>query len=194
MDKPVGGYYISDSNQTFSRQVSEMQGSGFTFAIVSWWGPFNNGESGAINRATLDLFKFLKGTQSKFQVAIMVDSYPGGTEMSTNTTLMESIYNYIYDQFAGPYSNWYYNFEGKPLLLFFNPIYPEYENSSFTVRTIGNRPNPVNWTIWDAPSQYFVSQNGTGVNASNDEGNPVISSDGEVTLVPRIDSYFDYAF
>ena len=29
------------------------------------------------------------------------------------------------------------------------------------------------------------------MNATNDEGQPVISSDGEVTVVPRIDSYFN---
>ena len=188
VDNPASGYYISDSNQTFSWQISHMQNAGLSFAILSWWGPFTTGESGAINKATHDLFQYLKSSRSSFQIAIMVDSYLPTQNQTTST--FESIYNYVNDEFVTPYAQWYFNFQAKPLLLFFNPVFPTYLNSSFTVRTIGNRPNPVNWTFWDAPAQYFVSENGPHVNASNDEGNPVISSDGEVTLVPRIDSYY----
>ena len=49
VDKPNLGYYVSDSNQTFKTQISEMQGAGLSFAVVSWWGPFTQGEAGAIN-------------------------------------------------------------------------------------------------------------------------------------------------
>ena len=192
VDDPVDGYYISDSNQTFSWQISQMLNAGLDFAIVSWWGPFTTGESGAINKATHDLFQYLEAARSTFQIAIIVDSYLPTQNQTTST--FQSLYNYVNDEFVTPYSQSYFNFEGKPLLLFFNPLYPTYLNSSFTVRTIGNRPNPVNWTFWDAPSQYFVGENGPHVNASYDEGNPVISSDGEVTLVPRIDSYYYATF
>lgn len=58
------------------------------------------------------------------------------------------------------------------------------------MRTVGNRPNNVTWTFWDAPSQYFGGQGGS-YNATNDEGEPFISPDGEVSLVPRIDSYYN---
>ena len=30
------------------------------------------------------------------------------------------------------------------------------------------------------------------MNMTNDEGNPVVSSDGEVTIIPRVDSYYNY--
>ncbi|HKW03947.1 MAG TPA: hypothetical protein VJN71_01490 [Nitrososphaerales archaeon] len=191
VDRPLSGYYVSDSNSTFSTQVSEMQGAGLSFAIVSWWGYSSNGENAAINKAVLDLFRYLKENDSKFQIAIMVDSYLPPNQPSS---VFEGIYNYIYDQFVSPFPQWYFNFNGKPLILFFNPLYPTFDNSTFTVRTIGNRPNPVNWSFWDAPQQYFDSQYGPHVNASNDEGSPVISADGEVTIIPRADLYYLYLF
>jgi hypothetical protein len=124
----------------------------------------------------------------------MVDANPLLVNNQSLSTFVW-IYNYVSDQFVYPYRQWYFGFDGGPLLLFFNPLYPTYlDPSSFTVRTIGNRPNAVNWTFWDAPEQFFVSQYGSHVDASNDEGDPVISSDGEITIVPRIDLYYEYQF
>jgi hypothetical protein len=190
VDKPNSGYYVSDSNQTFGTQIQEMQSTGISFAVVSWWGPFSTGEAGAINHATLDLFRFLKGTNSSLKAAIMVDAFT--TACNLPNVPFSRIYDYVQRTFSSPYARWYFDWEGKPLLLFFNPLQPTI-NDNFTVRTVGNRPNPVNWTFWDAPPQYFRSQAGS-VSASNDEGPPVISPDGEVTLVPRIDSYFDRGY
>jgi hypothetical protein len=191
VDQPSMGYYVSDSNSTFKTQISEMQSAGITFAIVSWWGASSTGENGAINKATLDLFRYLKATGSHFEVAVMVDAYEGS---STNLTASQfnQDYAYISSTFVSPFSQWYFNWLGKPLLLFFNPVNPSHpDDTYYTVRTLGNSPNKVQWTFWDAPSSFLVSQAGSGVNAANDEGNPVVSSDGEVTIVPRIDSYYN---
>lgn len=188
VDPPVAGYYVSDSNATFQRQISEMEGAGITFAVVSWWGPSTTGEAGAINKATLDLFRYLKSTDSNFQVAIMVDSFPGTCGPPLPSVPMSQIYSYVQGNFASPYARWYFNWEDKPLLLFFNPLQPG-TNDNFTVRTIGNRPNAVNWTFWDAPANFSAGEGGTGVDMANDVGQPQLSPDGEVTIVPRIDSY-----
>ena len=192
VDRPSLGYYVSDSNQTFETQIDEMQSAGISFAVVSWWGPFTQGEAGAVNKATQDLFNYLKSTSSTFKVAIMVDAFPGTCIPPLPSLPASQVYSYIQDHFVAPYAQWYFDWHGKPLVLFFNPLQPE-TNSNFTVRTIGNRPNQVDWTWWDAPSAYFQGQAGNA-NATNDEGQPVISADGEVTLVPRIDSYFDRAY
>jgi hypothetical protein len=188
VDPPVAGYYASDSNKTFKLQVNEMIGAGITFAVVSWWGPFSTGEAGAINNATLNLFKYLESSNSKFQVAVMVDSFPGVCGSSLPGASMSQIYAYVQGKFASPYAKWYFNWDKKPLLLFFNPLQPG-SNDNFTVRTIGNRPNAVDWTFWDAPANFSAGGGGTGVNISNDVGAPGLSPDGEVTIVPRIDSY-----
>jgi hypothetical protein len=188
VDQPTIGYYVSDSNETFAAQISEMQSAGISFAVVSWWGPSSTGENGAINKATLDLFRYLAATRSDFKVAIMVDAYEGDSNLSASQFAQD--YNYVSSTFVQPFGQWYFDWQRKPLLMFFNPIIPNNPyNPNYTIRSIGNRPNPTQWTFWDAPASYLNSQAGSGVNATNDEGNPVISSDGEVTIVPRIDSY-----
>jgi hypothetical protein len=192
VDIPSSGYYVSDSDSTFQTQLGEMQGAGISFAVVSWWGPSSAGESGAINKATLDLFRYLQVAKSGFKVAIMVDAYEGGSNLSASQFAQD--YAYISSTFVQPFNGSYFYWQGKPLLLFFNPVYPSEPNDSFTVRSIGNRPNPIQWTFWDAPAEFLNSSAGSGVNAANDEGAPVISSDGEVTLVPRIDSYYDRGY
>ena len=190
-DRPNLGFYVSDSNDTFQTQIDEMQGAGISFAVVSWWGPSTRGEAGAINRATHDLFRYLQRTNSAFKIAILVDAYESGHNLNGST--LAGDYDYVYSRFASAYSQWYFDWKGHPLLLFFNPIYPLYNDTRFAVRTVGNHPNRVDWLWWDAPESFFQGEGGSGVNASNDFGTPVISPDGEVTLVPRIDSYYGYA-
>ena len=190
VDQPSIGYYVSDSNSTFKAQVTEMQSAGISFAVVSWWGPNSTGENGAINKAPLDLFRYIQATKSDFKVAIMVDAYEGGNNLTSSQYAQD--YGYISSTFVQPFNGSYFHWQGKPLLLFFNPITPNNPgNPDYTIRSVGNKPNPVQWTFWDAPASFLVSQAGTGVNATNDEGNANISSDGEVTIVPRIDSYYN---
>ena len=206
VDRPNLGYYVSDSNQTFQTQISEMQSAGISFAVVSWWGPFTHGEAGAINKATHDLFSYLKATNSTFKVAVMVDAFPGTCSPPLPDVPMSQVYDYIYSNFAAPYGRWYFDWQNRPLLVTFNPVEPLYNDTRFTSRTIGNyacRPvetcaghssnQKLDWIWWDAPANFSQGEGGTGVNMTNDIGNPVISTDGEVTLVPRIDSFPDYA-
>jgi hypothetical protein len=111
VDTPSTGYYVSDSNATFRRQVNDMQNTGINFAVVSWWGPFTSGEAGSINKATLDLFRYLKGTDSSFRVAIMVDAFPGTCSPPLPNLPMSQVYNYIYSNFAAPYKQWYFQWQ-----------------------------------------------------------------------------------
>ena len=203
VDTPTLGYYVSDSNQTFAQQVSQMQRAGLSFALISWWGPSVQGESGMINKAAHDFFTYLESTDSKFKAAIMIDAYNGSNDLSNSS--LKSDYDYIYDNFVAQFKSWYFDWQSNPLLMTFNPVQP-LTDPRFTSRMIGNYAcEPVDacsndalnqkldWVFWDAPSQYFEAQGGTA-HATNDEGSPVISSDGEVTIVPRIDSYFDSGY
>lgn len=207
-DNPSLGYYVSDSNRTFQTQIDQMQSAGIAFAIISWWGPFTKGEAGAINKATLDLFRYLKDTNSTFRIAIMIDAFSGTCNPLLPNVPMSQVYDYIHSNFASPYKQWYFDWEGKPLLLVFNSAagsYPLYNDTRFTSKEIGNyvcRPittcpdhsldQKLDWIFWETPAGFSQGQGGTGVNMTNDIGNPVISSDGEVTIVPRIDSYYNY--
>jgi hypothetical protein len=162
-----------------------------SYAVVSWWGNASSGRNGAVNNATLDLFKFLKENDPNFKIALMVDAYSDNLSKSS----FVGDFDYVYDDFVEPYGNWYFDWQGKPLLLFFSPLVPSYNDSRFTIRTIGNfncRPvdscQEPNWIWWTAPPQFYQRESGANVNYTNDIGNPVISSDGEVAVVPRIDS------
>ena len=205
VDRPNLGYYVSDSNQTFRTQISEMQSAGISFAVVSWWGPFTQGEAGAINKATHDLFSYLKATNSTFKVAIMVDAFPGTCSPPLPRVSMSEVYNYVYGNFATPYRQWYFEWQNRPLLMTFNPVEPLNNDTRFTSRMIGNyacKPietcpghslnQKLDWMWWEAPANFSEEEGGAGVNMTNDIGNPVVSSDGEVTIVPRIDSYYNY--
>jgi hypothetical protein len=114
VDEPVKGYYVSDSNSTFSYQVQQMELAGLSYAVVSWWGNASSGRNGAVNNATLDLFKFLKENNSNFKIALMVDAYSDNLSKSS----FFGDFNYVYDNFVEPYGNWYFDWQGKPLLLF----------------------------------------------------------------------------
>ena len=206
VDRPNLGYYVSDSNQTFKAQISEMQSVGISFAVVSWWGPFTQGEAGAINKATHDLFGYLKATNSTFKVAIMVDAFQGVCNPPLPRLPMLQVYDYVYSNFASPYRQWYFDWQGNPLLMTFNPVQPLSNDTRFTSRMIGNyacKPvetcpghdlnQKLDWVWWEAPSNFAEGSGGEGVNMTNDVGNLVISADGEVTIIPRIDSYYNYA-
>ena len=192
IDRPNIGFYVSDSNQTFRTEIGEMQDAGISFIVVSWWGPSSTGETGAINKAVADLFRYLQSSNSDMKAAIMVDAFPEDCNGTIPNVPFSQVYTYVQNNFVTPYDKWYFQWEGKPLLLFFNPLQPG-TNANFTVRTIGNRPNPVDWSFWDATENFSQGEGGTGVNMSNEVGDPYVSPDGEVTVVPRIDSYFNYA-
>lgn len=115
MDQPSIGYYVSDGSQTFKWQIGQMQSAGLSFAVVSWWGPNSTGEAGVVNKAVHDLFEYLAARHSSFRVAVMVDAYNGSHDLSNSTLTAD--YNYVYWSFVAPYSNWYFQWEGRPLIL-----------------------------------------------------------------------------
>ncbi len=205
VDKPNLGYHVSDSNRTFQFQINEMQSAGISFVVVSWWGPFTQDEAGMVNKATHDLFRYLRAINSTFKVAVMVDAFPGTCNPPLPSVPMSQVYDYVYSNFAAPYRQWYFDWQGRPLLVTFNPVEPFYDDTRFTSRMIGNyacKPvetcpvhslnQKLDWIWWQAPENFSEGEGGTGVNMSNDVGNPITSADGEVTLVPRIDSFYNY--
>lgn len=192
VDRPIIGYYASLNNETIKWQIDHMKASGLSFAIVSWWGwgirNFSEPtiiEEGyqAINNATINLFNYLKDSGTTFKIAIMVEPFNIGEMDYTQ------VYNYIWNTFYSQYGPWIFEWQGKPLLAWFNPLSPP-SNSSFTNRIVGNPPNNVDWVFWkgmdaldsyggNAEPQYYI-------------GNPIISYDGVVCITPRYDDYYFY--
>ena len=199
-DAPLIGYYASLSNQTIAWQISEMQSAGITFAILSWWGwgvtnfssSGQNQSAEAINSATLNVFRYVEANDPNFKLAIMVDAFTNASLLTASN--YAEIYSYVAANFTSQFPSIYFKWQGNPLLCWFNPMNPAAQsslNSSFTNRVVGNSQG-VNWTLWQAPS--WTLQGNSGINVTQYEGNPNISSDGVVSVIPRYDDYMLYNY
>ena len=203
VDEPSIGYYPSDSNATLAWQLSNMKTAGITAIAVSWWGPGNNTtQSGdqavldsAINNATLNLFRYLESTKGQwnFKVAIMVEGFNSKSYAMTPEDYIH-VYGYLEKHYYRPYSDLILNWQGKPLVMFFNTksmnqISEVPANSSYAVRLVGGYPNGVNWYFWEGMN-FLDSSGGTNVNTSDYERSPMVSPDGEVGVIPRYDDYY----
>jgi hypothetical protein len=204
-DMPSLGYYASLNNGTLRAQLSGMSQAGISVIIVSWWGTGNATQSGnsstldgAINSATLNLFRYLEATKSEwqFKVALMVEPFNMTYDMTPHD--YAKLYGYLYTHYYRPFNNLIMYWRGGPLLLSFNAPWPGYgggfqagrlpSNSSFTYKQVGGEPNPVDWNFWQGMN--FLDSSGGTAEPLNYEHNPVISSDGEVGIAPRYDDYY----
>lgn len=194
LDTPIQGYYSMMNNATVSTQITEMEQAGIDFAVISWWGwgvwNFSNPSSinqsaASINDATSNLFKLVSSNFPTFRLSIMVDAFNTGHLSAQNYS---SVYEYIIDHYYSKYPNVVLRDEttGTPYLFWFNPLdpYETYLNDSFVNEVVGNNPY-VNVTLWRAPSQYL--QGYYNQTLSNYEGDPSISSNGIVSIIPRYD-------
>ena len=176
-DTPELGYYSSMDNSVIQSQLSTMFDAGINIIILSWWGI-----DSPANSATLHFIQYLQGSLFvyDFKIAILVDAF--------NTTLSrkeyKGIYDYLWTNIYASNSNVIFKWEGKPLMLFFNPLYPQ-PDSRFTMRTIGNQV-PVDWSFWKGMN-FQEDYAPASWNMSIYTGNPAISSDGVVSISPRYD-------
>jgi hypothetical protein len=196
-DTPAIGYYSSLDNNTLAYQLDQMNKSGISWILVSWWGwghdDFRAGGTvdkvySAINNATLNLFKYVKATQYlyHFKIAVLVDAFNSTTPTQQNVT---AVYNYVWDRFYRPYLSEVFFWEDKPLVVSFNPLHLA-QNYTFTYRYLGGIPNPVDWVFWTGLSSHYLTASGPGSQPQNYEYPPVISSDGEVGIIPRYDDFY----
>jgi hypothetical protein len=193
-DRPIQGYYSTMDNDTISSQIAEMEQAGIDFAVVSWWGwgvysfsnpSLTNQSAASIDRATLNLFRLVSSDFPTFKLSIMVDAFNEGSLSAQNYSY---VYRYIDDHFYSKYPDTVLNDEasGTPYLFWFNPLdpYGVSLNDSFVNEVVGNNPY-VNVTFWRAPSEYLQGHQNQIM--SNYEGNPDISSNGIVSIIPRYD-------
>ena len=192
-DTPVLGRYESLNSSVIQWQVKEAQSAGISFFIVSWWGPStdNTTGNGQINFAAQNFFKVLSSMHTNFKAAIMIDGY--NSSLDYNGYL--SLYNYVYSNFVQPYNSNYFYFDGKPLITIFNTPNQESEHppssNMFTIETLGNTPNPVDWLLWGVGN---ISHPSSGVTVIDKPENftPAIGSGGYVSVTPRFDDSLLY--
>lgn len=198
-DRPSLGYYASLDNKTLGIQLSEMKAAGISMIIVSWWGRGNATQSGnsatldgAINNATLNLFRYLESTKGlwNFKVALMVEPFNSSYDMTPHDYV--NLYGYVYTNYYKPFNNLAMHWQGKPLLLSFNAPWSDAGrlpwNDSFTYRLVGSSPNSVDWYFW--VGMNFLDASGGNAQPQNYASDPTISGDGEVAIAPRYDDYY----
>ena len=180
-DLPALGFYPSNNEATFHVHLSAMQEAGINLLIVSWW------NESAIDEATSNLFRYVSESEFRysFKLALMVDV--------GNETLVDygRAYDYVWKNYCVKYADLFFNWQDRPLLLFFNPVRPTVD-TRFTVRTVGNQPY-ANWNFWKAMSFLKDHAARGDFNFTEYEGNPMISSDGVVNIIPRYDDSLLYA-
>jgi len=188
-DVPLIGFYSSMSNDTLKWQFHEMESIGVNFIVISWWGwgvvdfssPWNVSRLYcAIDDATKNVFKFIEGNGLPFKVAIMVEPF------SSNMNYTQ-VYDYVYENYYSKYDCFIYKLDGKPLLLFFNPLAPV-RDERFSVRVVGHQSD-VDIFFWKGMDVLDDYRN---VDVSNYVGYPVVSGDGFVSILPRYDDRLLY--
>ncbi len=171
------GYYSSMDDRVLVWQFSEMKRLGISFLIISWWG-----QTSYVNQAVLHLLDFIDSNNEPIQVAIMIEPY-GSVDYAGDMNYISQLYS--------QYSEHIFKIDGKPLLAFYNPLSPS-PDERFTIRKVGHGPS-VDWTYWqgmDALDDYGGTWNMTQV--SEYIGDPKVSTDGVVAIIPCYDDYAMY--
>jgi hypothetical protein len=105
VDYPILGNYSSSNPTVIKQQLVWMKDLGIDFAVIFWWGTYDN-YGKFIDNAAKQVLKF----------AIMVEPF----NKTGSSYDYAGIYDYIYDEFVVPYSSVYYNYSNEPLICFFN--------------------------------------------------------------------------
>ena len=135
-DKPVLGYYNSCDTSVIEQHLKWMSDAHIDFAIICWYGYTSYT---FINEATHQVFEVAKNISSNVKLAIAVEPY----NETENGYDYEGIYNYVWNEFVEPYKSFYYYYQGKPLLLFYqgkyltqNGNFPK--NNTYTIEVFGH--------------------------------------------------------
>lgn len=188
-DTPLS-YYSSLDNHTLNWQIGQVRSAGITFLIASWWGWRD-----PTDQSVLNLFKYVHSEAPGLKLAILVEPFMQTMNYSETTAYVQQRF---YSQFPQDVFQW----ENKPLIAWFLPSQPP-PDPHFTFRTIGNGPTfqlgPFEIALgpdWRYINGMQALQSSGGSwqpdSPSNYEG-MTISTDGEVTVIPRFDNYLEYA-
>jgi len=174
IDKPILGYYNSQDIEVVKTQLQLIQDAGIDFIIISWWGPKSYED-----RSAELVFSCLPGFQVK--ACIMVEPFNSDVNYA-------EIYDYIYEKYVSKHPDLYFHLEGKPLLLFYNPLNPTID-SRFTVITVGHE-SYVQWYLW---SEEPTVRNGC-IALMPKYDNSLINPDGAKIIDPYGESFYEEAW
>jgi hypothetical protein len=136
IDKPILGYYKSNNVSVLLQHVKWFAELDIDFVIVNWQGIYYNPPCNENAKLFFQILANYLGTH-RIQAAICV-------QITGNWTDETEIYDYVWDNFVTKYQQFYYHYQGKPLILFFSEcstIYnrtdPLQKDPRFTVISMG---------------------------------------------------------
>jgi len=166
VDKPLIGYYSSMDDETIKWQLRLIRDAGIDVLFISWWGPGSYED-----RVAEKVFSYLKDFGLK--ACIFIEPYLGSKAILYDREWWSHILDYVNSRFIQKFSNVYFKWNGKPLILAFYPVGVVFRpsDSRFTIRIVGLYP----YTDWS----YWIPL-------------PRIEKDGYIAVLPRFDSYYLY--
>ncbi|WP_232502303.1 hypothetical protein [Aeropyrum camini] len=176
VDVPLPGYYDSRDPMVIDWQLGLMGEAGIDCLLVSWWGP------GSFEDYAARLL-FQRLGDHGLKAAILVEPYLGGDPGLYGEVWWRETLDYIYENFVEKYPESYLAWEGRPLVLAFNPIGMSYRplDPRFTIRIVGNdidRAGYQDWDLWPDYLSPWVSEKDVELK---------VRSDGYVAITPRFD-------
>ena len=171
VDYPVFGNYSSSDPDVIKQQLTSMEDAGIDFAVISWWG-FYDDYGKYVDNATKQIFETAQAMSSTLKFAVMVEPF-NDTGRSYD---YRAIYNYIWNNYAAPYSSLYYNMSGKPVICFFN-------DGNLT-RGNGNIPRDAKFKVVIVGQQSYTQWIYTDLNNYDFPANGPIN---QTSVTPRYD-------
>jgi len=192
VDTPEIGFYNSNSTDTITTQLNQMNSIGVDFVIVSWWGIGSYEDS--VTKLVFSTINSMREANSTFkmQAALIVEPF----NQSSGIYNFKAIYDYIYDTFVAPYPDIYMKINNKNLVVFYNedvnmtPKGVVGNDSRFETRISGHQ-DYVDWVYWSVGKPYP-----SDYSTNSDVEQPWINYthplcvDGEMSVIPRYDDLF----
>jgi len=178
VDEPLIGYYSSLDPGTVEWQLRLLRQAGVDALFISWWGPGSYED-----RAARLVFENLE--RFGLKAAILVEPYLGSDPESYNYEWWNQVLDYIKKNYVERYPGVYFRWEGKPLLLAFNPIGmkydPEPDFPAYAIRIVGNDIDNAGYQDWDLWPDYLAPWTTDKPIALR------VRRDGYVAITPRFD-------
>jgi len=187
---PEKGYYCSSDPEIVSWQLDQMEKAGITVLLYSWWGWGDGNLDGVveghsdqfINRSLTEMLNQIRDSSRDMKVALIVEPFTvtqggGSGELSSREGRM--VLDYVWDNYYGIYPDQMFRWDGKPLLVSFDPMILK-DDERYTIR---------NWT-GRAFNQSTIEEGWDWSFAPPQRLFDAISWDGVVFIYPRFDEFY----
>ena len=187
---PEKGYYCSSDPEIVSWQLDQMEKAGISVLLYSWWGWGDGNLDGVaeghpdqfINQSLTEMLNQIRDSGRDMKVALIVEPFTvtqGGGSGKLSSPESRMVLNYVWDNYYGRYPDQVFQWEGKPLLVPFDPMILKgdgrYTIRKWTGRAFDQSTKKEGWNWSFAPSQTLLSG---------------ISKDGVVFFHPRFDEFY----